>query len=202
MIGLFKITKESSIAAGVRRIEACTGRYAEEWIHEEEDLLTQAAHLLKATPTTFYDRLYQMLEENKMMALELKAHRKEKLKGLAEHCLAKQERVGPFHLIAQEVQVEAEDLNAFADDLLHKLKSGVVALGIKTEERCQLVVGVSQDLVQKNIFASQLIKEAAPLIQGGGGGKQTLAQAGGKYPAGLSDAFDKIRESLTRATKG
>ena len=195
-IGLFKIAKESSIAAGVRRIEAITGKIAEEFVQNEEDLLVQTAALLKATPASLYDRMTQLVEENKAMALELKAHRKEKLKGLVDHCMAKQEMVGHCHLIALEVQVGAEDLNAFADELLQKLKSGVVALGVKMGERCQLVVGVSQDLVQKNILASQLIKEAAPLIQGGGGGKQTLAQAGGKNPAGLKDALDKIRQLL------
>jgi alanyl-tRNA synthetase len=197
-IGFFKIAKESSIAAGVRRIEACSGKYAEELVQNNEDLLDQAANLLKATPSTLYDRLHQMLEENKAMAVELKTHRKEKLKHLADHCMAKQEKIGIFHLIAQEVQLDAEDLNSFADELLQKLKSGVVALGVKIGERCQLVVSVSQDLVQKNILASNLIKEAAPLIQGGGGGKQTLAQAGGKHPAGLPDALDKIRQLLRK----
>jgi len=198
MIGLFKIGKESSIAAGVRRIEAISGKFAEEWVQNEEDLLSQVAALLKASPPSLCERLTQLLEENKALTTELKAHRKEKLKSLADHCMTKQEKVGPFHLIAQEVQVDVEDLNAFADELLHKLKSGVVALGVKTGERCQLVVGVSQDLVQKNILASALIKEAAPLIQGGGGGKQTLAQAGGKHPAGLPEALDKIRQLLKR----
>jgi alanyl-tRNA synthetase len=197
-IGLFKIAKESSIAAGVRRIEAITGKCAEEWIQAEEDLLTQMASLVKATPATLTDRLTQILEENKALQAELKIYRREKLKNLADHCLAKQERVGHVHLIAQEVQVDAEDLNSFADELLHKLKSGVVALGVKMGERCQLVVGVSQDLVRENIFASALIKEAAPLIQGGGGGKQTLAQAGGKHPAGIPEALDKIRQLLQK----
>ncbi len=197
-IGFFKLTKESSIAAGVRRIEAVSGRQADEWVQNEENLLNQAANLLKATPSTLYDRLYQMLEENKIMAAELKTHRKEKLKNLADHCMAKQEKIGLFHLIALEVELDSEDLNAFADELLQKLKSGVVALGVKIGERCQLVVGVSQDLVQKNILASTLVKEAAPLIQGGGGGKQTLAQAGGKHPAGLPDALDKIRQLLKK----
>jgi len=193
-IGLFKIAKESSIAAGVRRIEALTGYCAEEFVQGEEDLLNNAATLLKTN--NIYDRLGQLLEENKAMSLELKNHRKEKLKSLVDHCMAKQEKVGIFHLIALEVSVDAEDLSSFADELLQKLKSGVVALGIKIGEKCQLVVGVSQDLVQKNILASNLIKEAAPFIQGGGGGKQTLAQAGGKRPEGMRDALDKIRQLL------
>jgi alanyl-tRNA synthetase len=105
--------------------------------------------------------------------------------------------VGQVFLIAQEVHMEAEDLNSFVGELLQKLQSGVVALGLKTGDRCQLVIGVSQDLVAKNILASTLIKEASPAIQGGGGGKQALAQAGGKHPAGMQEAFNKIRQLLS-----
>lgn len=195
-IGLFKIVKESSIAAGVRRIEATTGIAAELFVQQEEDLLQKAAELCKATPATLCERIQQLLEENKAQNLELKAHRKEKLKALAHHCLARKETVGTVPLIAEEVQMEAEDLNPFVSDLLQKMQSGVVALGIKVGDRCQLVVGVTQDLVAKNILASKLIKEASPAIQGGGGGKEALAQAGGKNPAGLSDAFEKIRKCL------
>ncbi|MDE3045371.1 MAG: alanine--tRNA ligase [Verrucomicrobiota bacterium] len=195
-IGLFKIAKESSIAAGVRRIEAVTGKYAEELVQQEEDTLVSLATLLKSTPSATVERLQQLLEENKSLSAELKAHRKEKLKVLVEQCLSLKEHVGSLSFIAQEVLVDTEDLNSFADELIQRLHSGVVVLGIKTGERCQLVIAVSSDLVQKNILASHLIKEAAPFIQGGGGGKQTLAQAGGKNPAGLPLAFDKVRELL------
>lgn len=195
-IGLFKIAKESSIAAGVRRMEAVTGKYAEQLVQQEEDTLGAIASLLKSTPTAVIERLQQLLEENKAFAAELKIHRKAKLKEISEQCMSRKEKIGSLHLIAQEVHVESEDLNSFADELVQKLQSGVVALGIKTGDRCQLVIAVSSDLVQKNILASQLIKEAAPLIQGGGGGKQTLAQAGGKNPAGMPQALDKIRQIL------
>ncbi|HEV7737594.1 MAG TPA: alanine--tRNA ligase [Chlamydiales bacterium] len=197
-IGLFKIVKESSIAAGVRRIEATTGKEAEQHVQHEEDLLQKVAELCKApTTTVLCEKLLQLLDENKALTQELKVHRKEKLKALAEQCFTKREHVGPVNLIAQEVQMEAEDLNPFVGELLQKLQSGVVALGLKIGDRCQLVIGVSQDLVAKNILASTLIKEASPAIQGGGGGKQALAQAGGKHPAGMQEAFNKIRQLLT-----
>ncbi len=197
-IGLFKITKESSIAAGVRRIEALTGKYAEQWVQQEEDLLQNISGILKSVPSGIVERLHQLLDENKGLQNELKTHRREKLKVLAEQCIARKEKLGAFSLIAEEVHVEPEDLSAFADELIHKMKSGVVALGITTGERCQLVIAVSPDLVQKNILASNLIKEAAPFIQGGGGGKQNLAQAGGKKPAGLPEALEKIRHTLSK----
>jgi alanyl-tRNA synthetase len=195
-IGLFKIVKESSIAAGVRRIEATTGIDAEQFVQHEEDLLQQAADLCKAQVPSLCEKIQQLLDENKALNQELKVHRKEKLKALAQHCLTHKEHIGSISLIAEEVQMEAEDLNPFVGELLQKLQSGVVALGLKTGDRCQLVIGVTQDLIAKNILASKLIKEASPSIQGGGGGKEALAQAGGKNPAGLSDAFDKIRKCL------
>lgn len=195
-IGLFKIQKESSIAAGVRRIEAVTGRYAEQMVQQEEDLLQALAAHLKTPLSSLSERMIALLEENKQLQQELKAHRKGQLKILVESCLKKKEQLGPLSLIALEVPVQAEELNAVADELMAQLKSGVIALGAKIGDRCQLLISVSPDWVQKNINAQSLIKEVAGLIQGGGGGKQNLAQAGGKEPNGLPKALEKIRHLL------
>jgi len=199
MIGYFRIAKESSIAAGVRRIEAISGKYAEHFVRTEEDLLLSLASSLKAAPHAIGEKLDALLEENKQLGLELKTLRKGQLKQLSDKLLAHKEQAGHIPLIAQEVSVEADELAGFAEELLGHLKSGVVALGAKTGERCQLLIAVSSDLVQKNIHAVSLIKEAAPLIAGGGGGKQNLAQAGGKDPHGLPKALDKVRDLLKSA---
>ena len=191
-IGLFKITKESSIAAGVRRIEAVTGKYAEEYVQEEEDALKEMGGLLKVAPAGVVEKLKGLLEEQKALELEIKTHRKAMRQDLAKRCLETKETVGKYTLIAQVVDVD--DLAAFADELLQKLGSGVVALGLKDADKCQLLVAISPDL--KNLSAVQLIKEAAPCIHGGGGGKPSLAQAGGKNPSGLPAAFDKIKQLL------
>ena len=198
-IGYFKILKESSIAAGVRRIEALSGQAAEKWVQTQEDLLQSVALELKATPASLLEKVRGLLEENKTLQTELKSFRKEALKQLAIHCMAHKEKAGEISLIAQEVAVYGEELVSFAEDLLRELKSGVVVIGSKEKERCQLLVAVSPDLIQKNIHANTLIKEAAPLINGGGGGKQNLAQAGGKDPKGLKSALDKIRHLLQNA---
>jgi alanyl-tRNA synthetase len=195
-IGLFKIAKESSIAAGVRRIEAVSGKYAEQMVQSEEDLLHALAALLKSPVQSLSEKLQNLLDENKSLSQELKAHRKDQLKKLAEGCLLQQEKVGSISFVASEVSLQPDEMTMFAEELLHHLKSGVVALGAQTGERCQLLVAVSSDLAQKNIHAASLIKEAAPLIQGGGGGKQNLAQAGGKDPKGLPKALEKIRHLL------
>jgi alanyl-tRNA synthetase len=197
-IGLVKISKESSIAAGVRRIEAVCGKQAELLVQQEEDLLSQTATLLKTTTASLCDRVQQLLDENKALHLELKGVRKEKLKVLSDQLIEKKETIGSTHLIAQEAEVEVEDLNSFTEELLIKLKSGVVAIGVKNGERCHLVIGVTPDLIAKNILASALIKQAAPFIEGGGGGKQNLAQAGGKCPSGMIEAFAAIRLTLSK----
>ncbi len=199
-IGLFKIAKESSIAAGVRRIEAVTGRVAESLVQEEEDLLQRLATALKSPIASMADKLSTLLDENRLLTQEIKALRKNELRQLLEKCLSHQEKVGSIALVATEISIPSEDLNEFAVELLKQLRSGVVALGVPVGERCQLLVAVSADLVQKNIQAQELIKEAAPLIQGGGGGKQTMAQAGGKDPQGLPKALDKIRQILAQTT--
>ena len=198
-IGLFKIAKESSIAAGVRRIEAITGRYAEMWVQQEEDLLQNLSVQLKSPVQMIPEKMQALIEENRLLAQELKAFRKGELKLLLEKCLADKEKAGSIALIAKEIAIGTEELTEFAADLILQMKSGVVALGATVGEKCQLLIAVSPDLVQKNINAQTLIKEVAPLIQGGGGGKQNMAQAGGRDPLGLPKALEKIRQLLKNA---
>jgi alanyl-tRNA synthetase len=196
-IGLFKILKESSIAAGVRRIEAVTGKYAEKTVHEQEDLLQHLATLLKAPTANVVEKLQQLLEEQKTLTLELKARRKESRKQLLETCLGHKKTVAHIPFLAQKVDVDADELVPFAEELLQRLGTGVVVLGVApAPDKCQLLIAVSPDLVAKQILASKLIKEVAPLIQGGGGGKPNLAQAGGKSPAGLQKAFEQVEHLL------
>ncbi len=195
-IGLFKILKESSIAAGVRRIEAVTGSFAEELVRQEEKTLQEAAASLKATPATLLEKIQQMLEENKALGTELKTLRKGQLKQVAQHCLDSKQMIHSVALVAKEIDIPSEELNPCAEEILSHLKSGVVALGVNMGERCQIAIAVSDDLVKKNVRAEALIKEIAPLIQGGGGGKAHLAQAGGKKGSGLSEALNKIRHII------
>jgi alanyl-tRNA synthetase len=197
MIGYFKIAKESSIAAGVRRIEAVSGHAAELMARGQEDLMISLAAMLKAPLGGIAEKVEALQSENKVQAGLLKEHRNEHLKGLSKECLKFLEKVGHISLIAREVALDTEEMAPFAEALLGSIKSGVVALGVRVGERCQLLIAVSPDLVDKKIHASALIKEAAPLIAGGGGGKLNLAQAGGKDPKGLSKALDRIRELLS-----
>lgn len=197
-IGLFKITKESSIAAGVRRIEAVTGLYAEKFVQSEEDSLHKIADILKATPSSALEKINALLEKNKQLEQELKTFRKGQTKELLEQLFSRKEKMGESYLIAEEITLQPDEMAPFAEELLQRIKSGVIAIGTSSQEKCQLLIAVSPDLVQKNVHAQNLIKEVSPLIQGGGGGKPNLAQAGGKDPKGLPKAIDKVRKLLQK----
>jgi len=197
-IGYFRIAKEGSIASGVRRIEAVCGSQAEEFIYEREDGTEKAAELLKTSPSKLLERAGALLEENKHLAHTLKMHKRAALKVLAKELQAKAGKIGSYTCIAEVVSTDADLLPELVEDLIATISSGVVVLGTQAEEgRCQLLVRISSDLTQqKGLQAVHLIKEIAPSIGGGGGGKAEVAQAGGKNPAGLKEALEKAKQWL------
>ncbi len=198
-IGFFKIVKESSIAAGCRRIEAVTGKEAETFVQEEEDLLQMIGKELKTTPQGAFERVQSLLKENEELFQKLKGYRKQELEGFLKNCLKTKEAVGASFFVGTEVSLSAEEIVPFAEDLMKHLSSGVVALGVNFGDKCQLTVAISSDLVAKNLHAQTLIKEVASLIQGGGGGRPNLAQAGGKEPKGLKNAIASIHKAVVSA---
>jgi alanyl-tRNA synthetase len=195
-IGYFRIAKEGSVASGVRRIEAVTGVHAESLTYANEEVAEKAAELLKVPSSRLTERLKSFLEENRQLAHELKVLKKASLKTLSRELLSKVEKTGAYSCLAEVVYIEQELLPEFAEDLMAAMHSGVIVLGTKGEGRCQLLVRISSDLIQKGIQAVQLIKEIAPAIGGSGGGKAESAQAGGKNPEGLQEAFAKARRWL------
>lgn len=197
-IGLFRIAKESSVAAGVRRIEGVTGRAAEALMYEHEDMFAAAAHLLKTSPPKLAEAITKLMEENKAHAHELKTFRRMAMDKLAVDLGAKISKAGSVDLLTAEVQLEAEDLPHLAEQLEAKYRPLVVVLGLRSGPRAQLLVKVSNECVQKGIQAVALIKEIAPCIEGSGGGKADTAQAGGKNPGGIEKAFHKARECLAQ----
>lgn len=192
MLGYFRILKESSIAAGVRRIEACCGKASEEFVRKEESHIQEMATLLKAQPAKLVERISQLLDEN----IDLKGHirnlKRSQLKELSEK-LAEEVQNG---ILTRIVDVDPEDLGELADNVMEKLKSGLIALAIKLPNRVQFIIKVSPDLVKKGIGAGALIKQISSLIAGGGGGRPDSAQAGGKNPEGIEEAFKTIRQSV------
>ena len=195
-IGLFRIAKEESIASGVRRIIALTGKKAEDLAYATEDLLEKTADLLKTPAAKLLERANALIEENKQQQLELKQFKRASLQTLSKELLTKVQKAGSHSLIAEIVSVEADLIPELIEALIAGLKSGIVLLGSKAEGRCQLMARISSDLTSQGLQAVQLIKEIAPSVGGSGGGRAESAQAGGKNPEGLQEAFNKAKAWL------
>ena len=188
-VGLFKIAKESSIAAGVRRIEAVTGFEAIDLFRQNEILIDQVAKRLNVLPTKIIEKIDKLNEENKVFSLAMKNNKKIELLNIAKKLVSEREGVKGINFIGADLFVNPEDLKVVADEVMTLCPSCIVILGSSNKESCQLIVRVSDDLVSQGKKANIILQQVAPIIGGSGGGKANLAQAGGKI-------VDKIKEAL------
>jgi alanyl-tRNA synthetase len=197
-IAFFKIVSEESIAAGVRRIVAYTGPRAVEYAQRQEEELTRAAQLLKASPL----EVAAKVEQSQRRAKELERALEDALAKIAAaqsgDLAGKARDVNGVKLLATRVQGDGKALRELADKLRDRLGRGVVALGSEQDGKAILLVAVTKDLVGK-LKAGDLVKDAAKLVGGSGGGKPDLAQAGGANPAGLDEALQRIEQLVTAA---
>ncbi|MFA6502168.1 MAG: alanine--tRNA ligase, partial [Parachlamydiales bacterium] len=197
-IGYFRIFKESSISQGVRRIEAVTGAAAEDFVYDTEDLLNNISATLKTIPNKLEEKITSLVEEHKELIGKLKANKELELNQLFESLLKKAEKLNSYTVIMQEVEVDPKDLKNLSDKLLEHLKSALVVLATKVDSRCQISINITPDLIAKNIFANDLIKIIAPVINGGGGGKKESAQAGGADPSKITQAFELLKKEIRK----
>ena len=195
-IGLFRIVKEGSIASGVRRIEAVTGAFAEEYIYSQESILDLCSTKLKTTPPLLGEKLDSLLEENKSQAQALKTFKKGAIKNLAISLKAEAKQIHNALVITELVPVDEEGLLLLAEELSQESLPFVIVLAIQMEKRCHLLVRVSKEMQKKGILAGSLVKLMTPLIDGNGGGKADSAQAGGKNPEGLLEAFKVVQKAV------
>lgn len=195
-IGLFKIAKESSIAAGIRRVEAVTGKDAEELNRSNEELLLQIGQLLKAPQVQLKERVEKLIEENRQIAQELKNLKKDQLKLLVDGLLNQKEQIGALSFIMSEIPVTIEELRTSIDLVFDQSKCGLVVLAAVVAEKCQVMVRVSDDWVKQGLSAHALLQQMMAIVEGSGGGKPNNAQGGGKAPQKLREAFDAVRETL------
>ena len=195
-IGLFRISKESSIAAGVRRIEAVTGLEAEQLMRQSEEILHCCAALLKTQPQMLLERVEKLLEENKQMGQELKNAKKAQLEQLIVRLTHQVEQLNNIPVLIQKLSISPEELRACADELMGRMSSLALILASNDNQKCHVIVRISEDLVQKGISAQNIVKAMSPIIDGSGGGKANSAQAGGKMPIKLPEALAKARELI------
>jgi len=197
-IGLFTIISESSIAAGMRRIEALTGEEALNHVQENEELIGEIQQSLTSTRKEILKQIDKLKDTLKDRERESKALR-QKLANLKYEKRDDQVRkVKDVPVLVQRTEeLNTTELRALADSLKQKIGSGIVILGAVSGEKVFLIIGVTKDLVER-IKANELIEEIAPTIGGGGGGRPEFAQAGGTKPEQLDLALKKSYSIIER----
>jgi alanyl-tRNA synthetase len=188
-IGLFKIISEGGVAAGVRRIEAVTGEQALAYLNGAEEQLKEAAALVKGSRENLLDKLGAMLERNRQLEKELEQLKAKAASATGNDLAGSAVDVKGVKTLAARVDgLDGKALLALVDQLKNKLGSGVILLGGVQDEKVVLVAGVTQDLTGR-VKAGDLMKQAAAVVGGKGGGRPDMAQGGGSDAARLDDAL-------------
>ncbi len=195
-IGLFKIISESAIAAGVRRIEAITGKKAEQYVDEHIEVVKELKGLLK-NPKDVVKSVMSLIEQNNSLQKQIASLNMEKAMRLKDTLTGKAEIINGITFIAQKVDLEPNGIRDLAFKLNKEIADLFLVLGAVNSGKVTLTVMISESLIKdKGMHAGNIIRDLAREIGGGGGGQPHFATAGGKNPAGLDKAFAKAREFL------
>jgi alanyl-tRNA synthetase len=192
-IGAFHILSESSIGAGLRRIEAVTGHGVAKLLQEELGRLDRTAAYLRVAPAQVDHKVLALMNESEAQRKEIERLRRELALRDSEKLLDRVQEVGGVRLLATQVDAaNADMLREMSDWFRDKLGSGIVVLGAAIEGKPSLIVAVTADLVAKGYDAGKLIRPIANIVGGGGGGRPNLAQAGGKDVTRLGEAIAAV----------
>lgn len=198
-IGYFRILKEGSIAAGVRRIEATSGRQAENYSYDKEQLLSQVEKLLQAKDEKLLPKLEQLIDSQKQAEKDLAKFKEQQAREQLQDLYKQAKPInGKLQFVSAIMDVDPKTLRSQAQNLPEGEIPTVTALACQGEERCQLIVHVPKVLWEEGFDAKLLAETAAVAMEGSGGGKKDLAQAGGKNPKLLPKAFAAIEEQLAK----
>jgi alanyl-tRNA synthetase len=199
-IGLFKITSESSIASGVRRIVAVTGSGALSWVRDMEHEVRRAAELLRTSPKELVKRVEATQRRVKDLEKEVETAALRASSANAKDVLAEAREVNGIRVLAQRVDpADAKAYRGLADQLRDKLRSGVVVVWGEKDGKGLVLVGATKDIVARGFSAAEAVQEVAREAGGSGGGKADLAQAGGADPERLGPAVEKLVASVRAA---
>jgi len=188
-IGLFKVITEGSVAAGTRRIEALTGEGVLKQLREASEKLTQLSQALRAKPEELVTAAERLAESEKKLRKQLESQQMKQAASQAGDLVEQAKDVKGVRVIAARVDVpDRAAMRQMVDNLRPKLGSGVIVLGSVADGAVALVVAVTKDLTDR-LDAGKIVREAAKIIEGSGGGRKDLAEAGGKNPERLDDAL-------------
>ncbi len=193
-IGLFKITSESAIAAGIRRVEAVTGAAAEQYVNGFVDIVGQLKGLLK-NQKDLVRGVQNLMEQNNDLKKQIDQLNAQKAGMLKQELKDGAQHVGDIHFIARKIDLDMGAVKNLAFELDREMNNLFLLLGTENNGKANLTLMISEKLVkEKGLNAGNIIREIAKHIQGGGGGQAHFATAGGKNPSGIQEAFKKARE--------
>jgi alanyl-tRNA synthetase len=191
-VGMFKIVSESGIASGIRRIEALTGFGTYSRLEEDEELLEELSHTLRAPRSELSRAISRLLEQQRHLESELENLKRKSANSQIGNLIGSPNNINGIAVISKKVEgVDASMLRELAENAGAKIGSGVVVLGLASNGKASLVAVVSEDL-QKRLHAGKIIKRVAELVGGSGGGRPDFAQAGGKDSEKLEEALQAV----------
>ncbi len=196
-IGLFKITSEGAVAAGIRRIEAITSVKAEEFFNQQIELVNEVKALLK-NPKDVLKSLQSVLDDNSALQKQIEQMLREKAKGLKIELLAKKQSINGINFIAEKIELDSADaIKDLSFELRNQIDNLFMVLAAEVKGKPSLSIIISDNLVaDKKFNAGTIIRELGKEIQGGGGGAAFYATAGGTYAQGISKALEKAKSYL------
>jgi len=195
-IGFFKILSEGGIASGVRRIEAATGQVALDYIHKEQHLIQSAAGLLKGAKEDIISKVEALLKDKKTLEKELESLKAKMASKSVKNIDDAVKTINGVKVLSKRVEIEnPSQLRDLADKFKNKLGSGVILLGAESNGKALLISIVTQDLT-KDYKAGDIVKNAAKIVGGGGGGRPDMAQAGGTKPENLEKALLSVFDTM------
>jgi alanyl-tRNA synthetase len=197
-IGMFRIVSEGSVGAGVRRIEAVTGRAAQHLVQQRLGVLDSAATHLGAQPEEVDRAVLRLMGELHDREKEIGQLRRQLARVEFESLLGQVKSVDGVQVVAARVEAsEVETLREMTDWLRNRLGSAAIVLGAVINERPNFVAAITPDLVERGLKAGNLVKQVARVVGGGGGGRPTLAQAGGRDPNRLDEALELVPQAVS-----
>ncbi len=198
-IGVFRITAETSSAAGIRRIEAVTGHGAIRNYRETSASMQYLASMMRVREGSLAEALDKLLLDRKRLEREVSELKAELARASVADLMARVRNINGTKVIAAEVQdVDREQLRTLVDALRVRLRTGFVVLGTVQDGRVVLIAAATKDIAGKTVHAGSVIRDLARMVGGGGGGRPDIAEAGGRNPAALPAALERVHD-LVRA---
>jgi len=195
-IGLFKITNETGIASGVRRIEAITGFTAYQFDKNKENQINQICNLVKSEPSKVVDKILQILDQQKKLEKQISIFQKQLAGNQSDDLLNKVKEINGIKLLSEKIEgVETKDLRDILDKMKDKLSKAVVILALVKDNKISLVSGVTKNLTDQ-YHAGEILKHVALQIDGKGGGRPDMAQGGGNNISKLDKALESVEQLI------